>query len=326
MTARISHLLRALSVTFGALLLVLVPLCGSAQEEPSTLIPQNAAPTPAPSTSTPAGVPSSTIHPGDQLAISVYDVPNLSRTVTVQADGAIQYPLVGAVPVAGLTPDKARDVLAHRLTAYVKRPQVTLTIQQSGQMNVLVLGNVKGPGKYMLQGGARLTDAIAAGGGVATMNGEYPTVRVSRPDGTFATQSLQDLLVKGDAAQNVVLSNDAIVYVTGAETIRVQVLGAVTRPGNVEVHQGDRLSMALARAGAEAQAKPDLNRVYLTRKDPATGKSVSYQVDLYAALQRGDSRFDPILMKNDTVYVPEARQISPATIGVLGILGRVLGL
>jgi protein involved in polysaccharide export with SLBB domain len=104
------------------------------------------------------------------------------------------------------------------------------------------------------------------------------------------------------------------------------VLGAVVRPGNVEVNQGDRLSMALARAGAEAGAKPDLTRVYLTRKDPATGKAVSYQIDMFQALQRGDQRYDPILQKDDTVYIPEARQVSPLLAGVLGVVGRLLGL
>ncbi|HYZ15136.1 MAG TPA: SLBB domain-containing protein, partial [Candidatus Acidoferrum sp.] len=104
-----------------------------------------------------------------------------------------------------------------------------------------------------------------------------------------------------------------------------QVLGAVTRPGNVEVFEGDRLSMALARAGADTTAKPDLNRVYLTRKDPATGATHTYQFNMFESLQKGDQRFDPVLQKDDTVYIPEAHQMSQAMVGVLGILGRFLG-
>ena len=85
--------------------------------------------------------------------------------------------------------------------------------------------------------------------------------------------------------------------------------------------------MALARAGAEASVKPDLNRVYLTRIDPATGKTLpSYQIDLYQALQKGDQRYDPILRKDDKIYVPEARSISAASMGLLGILGSLLRL
>jgi protein involved in polysaccharide export with SLBB domain len=137
--------------------------------------------------------------------------------------------------------------------------------------------------------------------------------------------NLQKLLHDGDTTQNVELEDNAIVYVTGGETIRVQVLGAVSRPGNVEVNKGDHLSMALARAGAEAASRPDLNRIIITRKDPVTGQMTPYTVNLYQALEKGDQRFDPVLVQDDKIFVPEAHGISPVTAGVLGILGRLLG-
>jgi polysaccharide export outer membrane protein len=261
------------------------------------------------------------IHPGDTLAISVFDEPTLPPTAIVQADGTIQYPLVGRVLVGGMSAAEAGDSLSKALQKYVRHPNVALAVQQTGSINVLVMGNVKNSGRFALRTGSRVSDAIAVAAGVSTANGEYPVARVSQ-DGAMTTVSLQKLLHDGDASQNIELSDNAIVYVPGAEVIRVQVLGAVTRPGNVEVSVGDRLSMALARAGAEAGAKSDLNRI-----DPETGKTLpSYEINLYQALQRGDQRYDPILRKDDKIYVPEARSISPASIGILSILGRLLGL
>jgi protein involved in polysaccharide export with SLBB domain len=323
MTVRLRHSFRALALAAATVLLAAVPLAAPAQQTPAEPVSTPLAP-PAP-----LGAPSTTsptIHPGDQLAITVYGDPSLTQNSVVQADGTIQYPLVGRVLVAGMSAAEARDALAKALQKFVKRPNVALAVQQQGNINVLVLGNVKNSGKFAMRNGARLSDAIAAAAGVATMNGEYPAARVSE-DGSMKNVSLQKLLHDGDATQNVELSDNSIVYVTGAETFRVQVLGAVTRPGNVDINVGDRLSMALARAGAEASQKPDLNRVYLTRVDPDTGKTLpSYEINVYQALQRGDQRFDPILRKDDKIYVPEARSISPGMIGVLGILGRVLGL
>jgi polysaccharide export outer membrane protein len=266
------------------------------------------------------------IQPGDQLAIGVYGDATLSQNAIVQPDGSIQYPLIGRIAMAGKTTADARAALATALERYVRHPNVTVGVAQQGQISVLVLGNVKTPGKYQVRSGARVSDAVAAGAGVASSNGEYPSARVSQADGTIAAVSLQKLLRDGDATQNVALQDNAIVYVTGADPIRVQVLGAVVRPGNVEVNQGDRLSMALARAGAEAGAKPDLNRVFLTRRDAASGKTTSFQIDMFQALQHGDQRYDPIMQKDDTVYVPEARQPNAMTMGVIGMLGRLLGL
>jgi polysaccharide export outer membrane protein len=348
------HRLSALAPAAAAVLLALTPCAAGAAKTPaapgapppapastaqasaapqartSALPSTVTAPPPAPDNSGPAAPSNATtsalIHPGDQLAIAVYGSPELTQTTIVQHDGTIQYPLIGRVMVGGQTPAEARDVVAAALGKYLKHPAVTLSVAVQGQMSVTVMGNVKNSGKYPLRNSARLSEALAASGGVATLNGDYPMVRVLQPDGGVVMANLQKLLHDGDSTQNVELGDNAIVYVTGAEIIRVQVLGAVSRPGNVEINVGDRLSMALARAGVESAAKPDLNRVSLTRRDPSTGKAMAtYQFDMFQYLQKGDQRYDPILQKDDTIYIPEARQVSPALIGILGIFGRLLG-
>lgn len=331
MIAQPAHPVRLLIGTAAAVLLALAPLSALAQEKPQPMNPPgDVQPFPVPSAAPQAqppvsGTVGSVIRPGDQLAISVYGHPDLTQFAVVQADGTIQYPLVQRVFVGGMTAAEARDSLAKALTKYIKRPIVALSVQQQGTISVTVLGNVKIPGKFQMRNGSHISDAIAASSGIATMNGDYPDARVSEPDGDFKKVSLQKLLHDGDATQNVELNDNALVYVTGGETFRVQVIGAVTRPGNVEVTEGERLSMALARAGLETAAKPDLNRVFLTRYEPSQGKNVSYQVNVYEALQQGKIQYDPILRKDDKILVPEARTVSPALIGVIGAIGRLLG-
>jgi polysaccharide export outer membrane protein len=324
MTARSPHRFGAIAALVAGLLLGAMPLGALAQEPgplnpPTPVVPQASA---APG-SIGASV-SALIHPGDQLAISVFEHPDLSQTAVVQADGTIQYPLVGRVLVGGMSAAEARDSLATALKKYLKHPIVSLAMQQQGTIGVMVLGNVKSPGKYQVRTGARVADAVAAASGVAT-TGDYPIAQVQQSDGTMSPVNLQKLLHDGDATQNIELEDNAIVYVRGAETIRVQVLGAVSRPGNVEINKGDRLSMAVARAGAEAGSRPDLNRVFITRKDPTTGQTTSYQVNLYMALEKGLQQYDPILVQDDKVFVPEAHGVSAVSAGLLGILGRFLG-
>lgn len=327
MITRSTHSLRALAAT-AALLLGAAPFAAGAQTSTATSPASAPAATPAPAApDTPGGTTvSPVIHPGDTLFITVFDEPTLPQTAVVQADGTIQYPLAGRVLVAGMSAAEARDVLTRALRKYMKHPAVTLAVQQQGQINVLVLGNVKNSGKFQMRSGAHLIDAVSAAGGVATQYGEFPTARVSEADGTLVTASLEKLIRGADATQNLPLEDNSIVYVTGAELVRVQVIGAVSRPGNVEVNVGDRLTMALARAGAESSVHPDLNRIVLTRLDPATGKYMPYQINLFQWYQNGDRRFDPILQKDDSIYVPENRSISAGSMGLLGVLGRLLRL
>ena len=323
MITRSTHPFRPLAALVAALLLA-APVTAGAQTAPAPAAsPAPAAPAPVvPDTG--SGSVSPVIHPGDTLAISVYDEPTLPATVIVQADGTIQYPLAGRVLVAGMTPAEARDVITRALRKYFKHPNVTLSILQTGLINVLVYGNVKNTGGYKLRTGARFGDALAASGGIANLNGEYPIARVSELDGTLATVNIDKLLRESDATQNIPLEDNSIIYVTGGDTIRVQVLGAVSRPGNVEVTVGDRLSIALARAGAEAAAHSDLSHVFLTRADPATGKTQSYDIDVHRALEKSDQRYDPVLQKGDKILVAEARSLSAGAAGILGLLGRLL--
>jgi len=324
----LTHLARAVSAASAALLLAAGPLAAPAAELGQSSAP-SAAPAPAPSVAAPTGPTgasvSSTIHPGDLLAIDVYG--EQPYTTVVQADGTIQHPLAGRVLVGGLSVPEAHDSLVIALRKYIKHPSVTLAIQQQGQVNVTVLGNVKNPGKYQIRSGGRLSDALAAGGGVATVSGKPPVARVQQSNGSMMTANVQKLLRDGDPTQNLDIEEGAYVYVSGAETIRVQVLGAVSRPGNVEINEGDHLSMAIARAGAELASHPDLSRIHLTRTDPTSGKvSGVYVLNYFKAVEGGDQRYDPQLQVNDKIWIPEAKSLSTGAIAVFSVLGRLLGL
>jgi polysaccharide export outer membrane protein len=265
------------------------------------------------------------LHAGDQLAISVFGEPSLTQNATVLPDGTITYPLVGRIDIGHKTLGAATRALTTALRQYVRDPMVSISVTQLGQYDVLVLGDVKTPGKYPLPSTARVTDAIAAAGGIEAINGDYPTARVSIDNGKPVTVSLQKLMRDGDVAENLPLGNEAVVYVAGPTPMQVQVVGNVDKPGAVEVHVGDRLAMAIAVAGTTTNSHADLAHVRVTHV--ASNGSVSvHEYNLYKALKGGDLTADPILAKDDVVYVPEAHQgnaLSGFAQGVLMLLSRL---
>ncbi len=269
--------------------------------------------------------PEQIIHPGDQLNVQVYGQTTLSQTITVLPDGSITYPLVGRLQLGGLSVDSATSAIAGRLQKYIRHPYVTVAISQLGQPSVLVLGDVKTPGKYQLRSNARLTDAIAAAGGFADVNGDLPNARVSDPQGDVSAVSLQKLLHDGDVSLDKPLSEGDVVYVPGPVLINVVVTGAVDHPGQVQVAQGDTLSMAIAKAGNSAISNADLNNIRVMRVG-ADGTQHEYTVNLYQALEHGDGSADLALEKGDTIYVPAAKAKNSifGNAGLLYILGRLL--
>jgi polysaccharide export outer membrane protein len=245
------------------------------------------------------------IRPGDELTITVYGEPNLSETaVVVLPDGVINVPLGGQVRVGGLTPTGAGGAVTHALGKYIKHPVVTVAVAKEGPIEVLLLGNLKNPGKYELPPGSRLSDALAAAGGLGPTDGEYPDARLEGLDGKVKTYSLQRLLHDGDVALDTPLDGQTTVYVPSPLTMNVQVIGAVEHPGDVVLHEGDRLTMAIARAGASPTVSADLNHVTV-RHTGADGSVHTTSVNLYEVLRTGDLSKDVQLQKDDLVYVPQ---------------------
>lgn len=272
-----------------------------------------------------AAAPGTVIHPGDQLSVQVYGDQSLTQNVTVLNDGTIAYPLVGQVAVAGKTPEQAASAIRDRLLKYVRHPVVTVAISQLAQPSIMVLGDVKNPGKYQLRSDARVSDAIAAAGGLSDQDGNYPNARISDPNGGVTQVNLQKLLRGGDVSMDERLGEGDVVYVPGPVQFYVNVAGAVDHPGPIQVNQGDGLAVAIAKAGNSANAQSDLNHVRLIRTGP-DGKQVTEEVNLYQALQSNDKAANVALEKGDTIYVPQAKQRHTDSFlsGLLYILSRFI--
>ncbi|MGA9944781.1 MAG: polysaccharide biosynthesis/export family protein [Candidatus Cybelea sp.] len=249
------------------------------------------------------------IHPGDQLSVQVFGDQTLSQTVIVLGDGTVDYPLIGRVRVAGKTPDQAAAAFVTHLRQFVRNPTVNVLIAQLGLPDVLVLGDVKTPGKYQLRSDAKLTDAIAAAGGLVNTNGAFPDARVADANGNVQKVSLQDLLQRGNTALDISLGEGSVVYVPGRVPLIVEVAGAVDHPGDVQVNEGDHLSVAIAKAGNSQNAQADLNHIRVERTD-ASGKQTTMEVNLYDAFNKGQWQTDVALQKGDVIYVPQAAKHS----------------
>jgi polysaccharide export outer membrane protein len=247
------------------------------------------------------------IRQGDQVALTVFGEATLTpvNALRVLQGGTIAVPLAGNVVVGGLTTEQASVAVALKLRRYLRDPKVTIAVVSVGPVEALVLGNVKTPGKYTLPPPARLTDVLAAAGGLGPTDGNFPDARLAYPDGTTATVSLQKLLRDGDTASNVSIASGETVYVPAPTLLTVEVIGAVDKPGDVQVRDGDDVAMAIARAGTATQQQADLNHITVTRNGPNGAKSVQ-TVNLYDVLKRGDTSHDVVMQKGDVVYVPSS--------------------
>jgi polysaccharide export outer membrane protein len=107
------------------------------------------------------------VGPQDVLDISVFKVPELTKSVQVAETGSINLPLVGEIQAAGKTPQDIERDLTKKLGAkYLQSPQVTVFVKEYNSQRVTVDGAVKKPGVYSIRGNTSLMQVIAMAEGL----------------------------------------------------------------------------------------------------------------------------------------------------------------
>jgi polysaccharide biosynthesis/export protein len=119
------------------------------------------------SVTTTSGYSGYLVGPTDILEISVFKVPELSKSVQVADTGIINLPLIGEVQVSGKTASEIERDLTRQLGAkYLKSPQVTVYVKEHNSQRVTIEGEVKRPGVFPIQGTLSLVQLVATAGGV----------------------------------------------------------------------------------------------------------------------------------------------------------------
>jgi polysaccharide export outer membrane protein len=156
-----------------------------------------------------------TIGPGDVLNVEVEGNPDLNRPVTVAPDGSISLRLLGDVHVLGLTIQEIRDKLCGLYEQYIGKPRIEVTLMENRSARIYVLGQVLHPGSQPYIGQQTLLDVISAAGGV-TQRAAPERVLVVRGDPENPQVfriSLNDIVRKGKADQNIFLAQNDVVFV-----------------------------------------------------------------------------------------------------------------
>lgn len=109
------------------------------------------------------------IRPSDQISITVFREPDFSLDgVKVGVEGNVSLPMLGSIPAAGMTALQFEQDVTRRLGGVgLRDPQVSVNIIEYASHLVTIDGAVEDPGVYAFQPGARLSSAIAMGGGTS---------------------------------------------------------------------------------------------------------------------------------------------------------------
>lgn len=245
------------------------------------------------------------VGPEDRVRIEILNVDELSREYRINGAGQILLPLVGAVPVAGLTLGELERAVADALgESYLRNPQVSAEVTEFRSQQFTVVGAVQSPRVYTTTRQTTLIEALAMAGGVSGEAGShvYLTDRIIDPEtGVPGTRTLiidiEDLMREAQQF-NLVLGSDAMINVPRGGFFWVE--GAVNRPGQYRQRTDTTVLKALAEAGGLA-FEANRSSVSVLRRDPAAGGWTHVDID-YRAI-RDDPSQDVRLSAGDVVVV-----------------------
>ena len=252
------------------------------------------------------------IGPDDLLDISVFEAPEMNRTLRVSADGEVSFELLGAVNASGLTPEELETVLQDLLRSkFMKDPHVGVFVHELESHPVSVVGAVKKSGVFQIRGTKTLIELISMAEGLADDAGD--TVLIMR-GGKFALQTqtrnggveqvnLRDLMESKDLALNVPIYPGDIVKVTTAGI--VYVVGEVHKPGGFVLKNNQNISLLQALALAEGLTHTAAtNQARIVRTDPTTGNRIEIPANLGKIL--ANKKMDLELQPQDILFIPNS--------------------
>ena len=137
---------------------------------------------------------------GDVLHILVWAEPQLTETAVVRPDGKVSLPLVSELEVAGQTPEAVQQTLTEQLVKFVRKPRVTVTVQEIHSRMVYITGEVQRPGAYPLLDVMNVVQLVARSGGLTDF-AKQKQVYVLRAVNSARVNVNYEKVLKGQAPQ-----------------------------------------------------------------------------------------------------------------------------
>jgi polysaccharide export outer membrane protein len=245
----------------------------------------------------------------DLLSLTVYDEPELTRTVRVDSEGDLRLPMLKkAIHAAGLFPSELEEVISSVLVEQnvLVDPIVTVSVVEYRSRPITVVGAVKNPITFQETGTVTLLDALSQAQGLTENAGSeilvYRLTTDGKPENVIRRIPVLNLLRGEDPTLNLQLEGGEEIRVP--EAGRIFVVGNVKKPGAYYITDGSKSSLMKALALSEGLDTFSGSKAYIYRLAADGSGRNEIPLELKKILQRKSP--DVALEANDILYIPDA--------------------
>ena len=251
--------------------------------------------------------------PGDEVRIMLYGKDNNEYLLEIDRNGEILLPRVGALVVAGLRFEDARAFIQQRVKNNLVGVEANISLGRMRAISVFMAGEVQVPGAYSVSALSTVSQVLFVSGGVTNI-GTLRNIQVKRGDATIATFDTYDLLLRGDAGQDVRLQSGDVVFVPPYERLAI-IEGEVKRPMAYELLGQETAAQLVFMAGGFTRDAYPAAAVLL-RKSQGQNLAVVKNINLL------DIEQSVALVDGDRLRVPQAADTYENAITIKGAAVR----
>ena len=287
-------------------------------------------------------VPSTyTLGPNDQISFLGIDADEiLNRQFRIDPEGDVSLPMVGRLHAAGLSVRQFEETLNEHLSTYIRDPHVVVTITEFRSQPISVLGAVKSPGTYQLQGRKTVVEVISLAGGFREDAGnsikitrelEWGTIPLPNAGidalGNFSVGEvrIKEILDAKEPENNILMMPHDVITVPRGEL--VYVIGEVKKAGGFILSERSNMSVLQALSLAEgSQPTADTRHARILRLEPGQEQRREIALNLKTILD-GTSNDVP-LQAGDILFVPgsAAKKVGVRTLEAMVQIGTGLAI
>ncbi len=228
---------------------------------------------------------------GDRTLLSILSVVSIEPDADLAESYVIRGETVIPVDLKALLEDgdTSQNVTLH--------PGDTVVISEPLK-EIVLLGEVKNPGRYKTKRSSSILDALSRAGGINSDTANLYMAYLAR-DNDILPINFKRLLDYGDMNQNILLNDGDIVYIPNNNENKVFVVGEVTTPG-VQYFTDPLDLMEAISACRGFKETANRSQVVVVRGNPRDPKVYSVNV---LEMMKGGSLERFYLERGDTVYV-----------------------
>lgn len=194
------------------------------------------------------------IGPDDEIQLRGWGMVDIDITSTVDRNGSIYLPSVGAIKVAGVKYRDLQGYLKKAIGRVFTNFDLTVSVAQTRSVQIYVVGHAMRPGTYTLSSMSTLLNALFSSGGPSG-SGSMRAIQVKRGGELVTTFDLYEMLARGEKSKDIALQDGDVIYIPPVGP-QVAIVGDVKRPAVFELKDKTSLADAIEWAGGFLSSAP----------------------------------------------------------------------